>query len=60
MLSIPSIDSRITYLQQKMLVAALVKEKRITHRPNLDTSVEKVWHEKNAGYCFYEIWRLLL
>ena len=40
--SFPDIDSRITYLQKKLLVATLVKEKRITHRENLDTSVEKV------------------
>ena len=58
--SFPDIDSRITYLQKKLLVATLVKEKRITHRENLDTSVEKVWHaKKNGVYCFFEIWRLL-
>ena len=36
-----NIDSRITYIfaKKKMLVAILVKEKRITHRANLDTSV---------------------
>ena len=28
--------------KKQMLVATLVKEKRITHRANLDTSVEKV------------------
>ena len=47
--SFPDIDSRITYLQKKLLVATLVKEKRITHRENLDTSLRRCDMQKKMA-----------